>query len=915
MKQKGSGILKKLKGKWVPVIVSGGIALGIGGVLATDGVLAQVNSAAVSVMSNLNSTNFENKDTYTNDELIQLESEAALDKITSFWSFNSVEEVREEIERQEKAGLDAYVIQWGDTLSVLSEATGRSVEELAELNNIGNLNLILTGDILNGVLNTEENVSSNSEDNHSQDEEQVQEEEQTQTTEADDVDPSPEAAGYAQDLIEQETDSDFLGNASSSSEDESVKFFKVTEDIKFGTKYVPVEDLAKGEERVIQEGKDGLVVSYYAEKTLADGTVEKSELIKSESESYDAVDRIVEIGVESTEDSADDNVTEPEPEETDQEDTEAEETTPDVRKETVTDPIPYETETRETDELLLGETRVIQEGIDGEQVTTYEVTFEDGEEVDRQEVSTEVTKEVVNEIVEVGTAEESAPEEPEEDSSEEPTDPETPEESEEDQEDDSSEEPTEPEVPEEEQEDDTSGEPTKPEVPEEPEEDQEEATEEPEQEPEVNEVSRTETEEIPFETEYRNNDEVDSGSETIIRSGENGIREITYVDTVIDGEIVSTEEVSNEIVKNPINQIVERGTRTVETKTEYVEEVISHSVTRRENPNMNVGEERVVQEGQDGVWEVPYEVTYVNGEETSRVRSNDTDSFNVLRPSKGRIVEYGTRQPEAPVHSGTKVDNVVYRTLLGETVQSVANKFGTTAERIRRDNGLSSNSLSHGTRLVINGATAQPMDIPQSRDNRKVVILDAGHGGSDPGATSSGRQEKTINLQMANQLRDKLTNRGYEVQMVRDGDVAIRNLNRSRTANDSDADIYVSIHQNAHNGTANGIETFYYLYHSNYQSAINDEYHNDGTRIANSKHLAELVQSAMINETGANDRGVKRASFEVLRETDIPAILLEAGFIDNSAEGRKLADPAYQNRLMESVADAIDQYFKDVHGQ
>lgn len=881
MKQKGSGILKKLKGKWVPVIVSGGIALGIGGVLATDGVLAQVNSAAVSAMSNINSTNFENKDTYINDQSIQSEVEASFEKINSFWSFNSVEEVREEIERQEKAGLDAYVIQWGDTLSVLSEATGRSVEELAELNNIGNLNLILTGDILTGVLNTEENVSSNSEDNQSQDEEQVQEEEQTQTTEADDVDPSPEAAGYAQDLIEQETDSEFLGNAGSSSEDESVKFFKVTEDIKFGTKYVPVEDLAEGEERVIQEGKDGLVVSYYAEKTLADGTVEKSELIKSESESYDAVDRIVEIGVESTEDSADDNVTEPEPEETDQEDTEAEETTPDVRKETVTDPIPYETETRETDELLLGETRVIQEGIDGEQVTTYEVTFEDGEEVDRQEVSTEVTKEVVNKIVEVGTAEESAPEEPEED-----------------------------------QEDDSSEEPTDPEVPEEPEDDQEDdSSEEPEQEPEVNEVSRTETEEIPFETEYRNNDEVDSGSETIIRSGENGIREITYVDTVIDGEIVSTEEVSNEIVKNPINQIVERGTRTVETKTEYVEEVISHSVTRRENPNMNVGEERVVQEGQDGVWEVPYEVTYVNGEETSRVRSNDTDSFNVLRPSKGRIVEYGTRQPEAPVHSGTKVDNVVYRTLPGETVQSVANKFGTTAERIRRDNGLSSNSLSHGTRLVINGATAQPMDIPQSRDNRKVVMLDAGHGGSDSGATSSGRQENTINLQMANQLRDKLTNRGYEVQMVRDGDVAIRNLNRSRTANDSDADIYVSIHQNAHNGTANGIETFYYLYDTGYKPAINGEYHNDGERIANSKHLAELVQSAMINETGANDRGVKRATFEVLRETDIPAILLEAGFIDNSAEGRKLADPAYQNRLMESVADAIDQYFKDVHGQ
>lgn len=159
-KTTGHGKLKKFKGKWVSVLCIGTIVLGLGFSLTNDTVMASVNSAAVTVMKTVNSTDFDEKDTYMADETISSESSKALGAITAKWSDNDVETIRAEIERQREAGLSVYVIQWGDTLSVLAEALGVTVDDLAATNNIGNKDLILAGDLLLGVLNTDAIVAA-----------------------------------------------------------------------------------------------------------------------------------------------------------------------------------------------------------------------------------------------------------------------------------------------------------------------------------------------------------------------------------------------------------------------------------------------------------------------------------------------------------------------------------------------------------------------------------------------------------------------------------------------------------------------------------------------------------------------------------------------------------------------------------
>lgn len=196
---------------------------------------------------------------------------------------------------------------------------------------------------------------------------------------------------------------------------------------------------------------------------------------------------------------------------------------------------------------------------------------------------------------------------------------------------------------------------------------------------------------------------------------------------------------------------------------------------------------------------------------------------------------------------------------------------------------------------------------------QKVVFLDAGHGGSDSGATYYGVMEKTINLQVSKKIQALLESKGYKVIMSRTTDTALDySVERSKMANGSGADIFVSVHHNAMpgNDSVTGIETFYYEYDPKYPSKINQELHNDPTRIKQSAELAQSIHSSLIKSTGAFNRGVRRDTFAVLRETAIPAVLLELGFMSNETELEKLTTNSYQDTLAKAVADGIDNYFK-----
>ena len=218
------------------------------------------------------------------------------------------------------------------------------------------------------------------------------------------------------------------------------------------------------------------------------------------------------------------------------------------------------------------------------------------------------------------------------------------------------------------------------------------------------------------------------------------------------------------------------------------------------------------------------------------------------------------------------------------------------------------------------GATSADVVAPKkigsaSRGNydvlNKIVYLDAGHGGYDPGASYFGISEKSLTLAIQNRVKAKLESEGYQVVTTRTSDTYVDLTDRSRAANASESDIFVSIHINASGSSAaQGIETYYYQPYAEYPSRINATYHANPTRLSMSDTLANAIQSSLINATGAQNQGVKRQTFAVLRETTAPAVLLELGFLSNPQEAARLNTSAYQETLANAIVAGIKRYYE-----
>lgn len=192
-----------------------------------------------------------------------------------------------------------------------------------------------------------------------------------------------------------------------------------------------------------------------------------------------------------------------------------------------------------------------------------------------------------------------------------------------------------------------------------------------------------------------------------------------------------------------------------------------------------------------------------------------------------------------------------------------------------------------------------------------VVFIDPGHGGSDPGAIGGTHYEKNLNLEVAKKVRELLKQRGIQVYMSRDKDIYVDLYERARMANDLEVDLFISIHHNSTNNKVDdksGIETYYYIYKPEYPPRINEDKHNDSERLEKSRKLANIVQRKLVEYTGAKDGGIHRRSFAVVRETKMPAILLELGYINNPNERQKLISSTYQNELARAIADAVLEY-------
>jgi N-acetylmuramoyl-L-alanine amidase len=195
---------------------------------------------------------------------------------------------------------------------------------------------------------------------------------------------------------------------------------------------------------------------------------------------------------------------------------------------------------------------------------------------------------------------------------------------------------------------------------------------------------------------------------------------------------------------------------------------------------------------------------------------------------------------------------------------------------------------------------------PRNTGSARVttICLDPGHGGKDPGNRDGKQQEKRHTLLLAQDMKELLAKEGLKVKMTRDSDAFIELPTRPELARLAKADLFVSLHFNAADGNgggARGVET--YCLTPPRQSSTNARGEGGGTgafpgNFYDRKNmlLAYQVQKALVKELPVEDRGVRRARWAVLRSAEMPAVLIEAGFMSHPAEAKKIYDPAFRRQ-------------------
>ncbi|MDR2800105.1 MAG: N-acetylmuramoyl-L-alanine amidase [Desulfovibrio sp.] len=221
----------------------------------------------------------------------------------------------------------------------------------------------------------------------------------------------------------------------------------------------------------------------------------------------------------------------------------------------------------------------------------------------------------------------------------------------------------------------------------------------------------------------------------------------------------------------------------------------------------------------------------------------------------------------------------------------------------------------------------------------KTIMIDAGHGGRDPGAQSFGITEKDFTLTMAGRLGETLRKRGFRIIYTRTDNKYVGLQERPDTANAKKADIFVSVHVNSNPNPAHkGLET-YYLAETKSHDALTVAARESGvapqeisdlqfiltdlmlsSKVKESRHLAECVQSGILialrkARMSTPDNGVRGAPFRVLMGARMPAILVEFGYISNKEEAANLRKESYLQKLCEGLANGLVKYKQDLAAQ
>ncbi len=181
---------------------------------------------------------------------------------------------------------------------------------------------------------------------------------------------------------------------------------------------------------------------------------------------------------------------------------------------------------------------------------------------------------------------------------------------------------------------------------------------------------------------------------------------------------------------------------------------------------------------------------------------------------------------------------------------------------------------------------------------KPVIMLDPGHGGKDEGAKIRSLIEKQMTLRTSYLAKKHLEALGYRVILTRARDLYLPLGTRVTRANRRPSSLFVSIHFNSAAAIeAKGIEVYYF------GKSVQKR------RVASQK-MGKAILDAMVKETGARSRGVRRGNFQVIRETTMPAVLIEAGFITNAEERKLLSTQTYLDKLAKGIASGVHKYIQ-----
>lgn len=257
-----------------------------------------------------------------------------------------------------------------------------------------------------------------------------------------------------------------------------------------------------------------------------------------------------------------------------------------------------------------------------------------------------------------------------------------------------------------------------------------------------------------------------------------------------------------------------------------------------------------------------------NDTTTYNIRFTDSDDAVIIEPVKGNQSGTGNSTGSSG-NSG---------------IQTGGNTGSTGGSTGTQTGGTGSSGGGTGAQP---GSTPEPIPTSAPVKSGKLIVLDAGHGGNDPGATY-GNNEKWYNLDITKRVEAILTAKGVSVKMTRSTDVFVGLDERAKMANDWNADLFVSIHNNAFfDKKTNGTMTFFY------------------TGSYKGKEYATIIQNDLLKNLGSKDLGVKSNTFVVIKKTTMPAVLVEIGCLTNEEERAKLDTEAYRQKAAESLAESI----------